>query len=467
MKKKLLVAAMAAGLGAVGTAHAVHVNHDGTGQVLLYPYYTVQNGFDTYVHVVNTTNRVKAVKVRFLEGKNSQEVLDFNLYLSPYDEWAATLSRSANGTIITSADTSCTAPALPAAGVEFRNTEYRGDSVNSVARTREGHIEIIEMGEVDSPDHATAATHTSAGVPANCALIRTAANGVFNTVTTLITLPRGGLYGYATLINVNAGVATSVDAVALDGFFDSIDSYADLHSQTGSLSPSLESVNTEATILSGVNTYTFDNSVRPIDNVSALLMHSAIMNDYVVAPEIAAMTDWVISFPTKRAYVNGGVRAPFQEAWSTSRSASCDPITPVYYDREERTQTPAEGDFSPTEEPGAITLCNEVNTLSIVSPATAGAKVFGAAFTNKELALDSGFNAGWLRIGFPNDLGLTRARVLTDGDVSLTGLPVIGFAAMSFENGTLTVDGVNVLSNYMGSTVHKAERTIVAPTPLP
>ena len=60
---------------------------------------------------------------------------------------------------------------------------------------------------------------------------------------------------------------------------------------------------------------------------------------------------------------------------------------------------------------------------------------------------------------------IAARRVLTDGDVSLTGLPVIGFAAMSFENGTLTVDGVNVLSNYMGSTVHKGERTIIAPAP--
>ena len=32
-----------------------------------------------------TTSLTKAVKVRFLDGKNGREVLDFNLFLSPAD----------------------------------------------------------------------------------------------------------------------------------------------------------------------------------------------------------------------------------------------------------------------------------------------------------------------------------------------------------------------------------------------
>jgi len=93
MKRNSLTTALLAGLaGAAGlatTASAVNLNPDGLGQVLIYPYYTVNDGNQTLVSVVNTTNRVKAVKVRFLEGRNSKEVLDFNLYLSPFDVWAA------------------------------------------------------------------------------------------------------------------------------------------------------------------------------------------------------------------------------------------------------------------------------------------------------------------------------------------------------------------------------------------
>jgi hypothetical protein len=70
----------------------VSVNHDGLGQALIYPYYTVRvvptgligsdAAYNSLLSVVNSTASAKAVKVRFLEGKNSREVLDFNLYLS-------------------------------------------------------------------------------------------------------------------------------------------------------------------------------------------------------------------------------------------------------------------------------------------------------------------------------------------------------------------------------------------------
>jgi hypothetical protein len=70
MNRKNLTAAVLAGLagaaGIAGSAQAVNVNPDGLGQVLLYPYYTTNNGNQTIVSVVNTTNQAKAVKVRFL-----------------------------------------------------------------------------------------------------------------------------------------------------------------------------------------------------------------------------------------------------------------------------------------------------------------------------------------------------------------------------------------------------------------
>src|SRR5690349_1422760 len=95
-KKKSLCTALAGigALGAVGAAQAVNLNPDGLGQVLIYPYYTVRNdsagnAYNSLLSVVNSTASVKAVKVRFLEGKNSAEVLDFNLFLSAKDVWTA------------------------------------------------------------------------------------------------------------------------------------------------------------------------------------------------------------------------------------------------------------------------------------------------------------------------------------------------------------------------------------------
>lgn len=92
-KQKVLFSALA-GAGALamtGAANAVYVNHDGLGQALIYPYYTMRDGNIMLLSVVNTTADAKAVKVRILEGKNSQEVLDFNLFLSPFDVWTGSV----------------------------------------------------------------------------------------------------------------------------------------------------------------------------------------------------------------------------------------------------------------------------------------------------------------------------------------------------------------------------------------
>lgn len=456
MNKKIL-ASVVASLGLVGTAHAVHVNPDGLGQVLLYPYYTVQDGFDTYVHVVNTTDSAKAVKVRFLEGKNSQEVLDFNLYLSPKDEWTGVITRTDTGAKIATSDTSCTAPVIPASGVAFRNFRYTADSVNGTDRTREGYLEIIEMGNL-SGAVAAAATHTSAGVPADCAVVRADA------ATAAGTLPAtGGLYGFNTLINVDAGMATTLDAVALDDFWLNGNG---TYTTTGSLLPSLEESTPTADIIEG-NTVTSTTFAENIDAVSAVLARTNVMNDYVVGLSFDALTDWVITFPTKRFYVNGlgAPRAPFSNAWSTTTSMSCDPISITYYDREEQREV-GEDDFSPAPEAAVASLCNEVNTVSIVEHGSTGG-LFGAAFTNGQVELAAGFNAGWMDIGFTSTAAATTGLVgstLATDDTVILGLPVIGFSAMSFSNNTLVVDGVNVLSNYAGSSVHKGVRDItVAP----
>mgnify|MGYP006197685173 CR=1 FL=1 len=108
MKKSSLTTAVVAGLagaaGLVNVSNAVNINPDGLGQVLIYPYYTVNEGNTTLLSVVNTTDSVKAVKVRFLEGLNSREVLDFNLYLSPFDVWAASVRRTDAGAAVFTED---------------------------------------------------------------------------------------------------------------------------------------------------------------------------------------------------------------------------------------------------------------------------------------------------------------------------------------------------------------------------
>src|SRR5436190_6919607 len=121
-KRKALSCAVLAGLGVATSAEAVILNPSNTGQVLIYPYYTVQtannNTFNTYISITNTQADAKVLKVRFREGKTSAEVLDFNLYLSPNDMWVGALISDGTGTdnparLVPAGDLSCTDPIIP------------------------------------------------------------------------------------------------------------------------------------------------------------------------------------------------------------------------------------------------------------------------------------------------------------------------------------------------------------------
>lgn len=199
MNRKNLTAAILAGLagaaGIVGSAQAVNINPDGLGQVLLYPYYTTNGGNNTILSVVNTSSDAKAVKVRFLEGENSREVLDFNLYMSMYDVWTAALvDMDGTPTMVTN-DTSCTVPYIYGNGgvqeflpwalndAEYHDLDPDGnpsEMYGDISRGAEGHFEIIEMGTlvdsevanklwVDTDAYPICDQAEAPGHPADCA----------------------------------------------------------------------------------------------------------------------------------------------------------------------------------------------------------------------------------------------------------------------------------------------------------
>lgn len=467
MKKTFLrSAAIAVAVTGASAAHAVHVNPDGLGQVLLYPYFTVQNNFVTAVHVVNTTDKAKAVKVRFLEGKNSREVLDFNLYLSPYDVWTGTVvPDAANGARVITSDTSCTRGTFPTppAGVAFRNFDFIAeDSPVDLNRRREGYIELIEMGVLTNPAQIAAVTHVN-GVPANCAAIRTADAAL----AVEVSAPTGGLFGSGHLVSVNGGVRTSYDPVALEDF-----SPSPLFTPSGDVAPSLEDAVPFATILDGDQIISFVPAPgrNSVDAVSAVLTHDTISNEYTVDAGRNSQTDWVITFPTKRFYVNTPLIAPFQNAWNSTNRTSCHSVAFEFFDREERSIVPDTDDFSPPPPgPDPFSLCNEVNTLTIHRSGVdvEDAKLFGAVSTAQTLGV-SDFEAGWMQITFAANTTSGAYGVLPNatGEGSVVGLPVIGFAASRNVNTVdVQIDGLNVYSAVMGSNVHKGSRNIQGSTP--
>ena len=93
MSLKNILVSGAAALALVGTAAtAVTIEADGTGDFLLAPVYYANGPWETTVKVVNTntTNAVVA-KVVIRGGKDSKELLDFPIYLTPGDVWEGRL----------------------------------------------------------------------------------------------------------------------------------------------------------------------------------------------------------------------------------------------------------------------------------------------------------------------------------------------------------------------------------------
>ena len=474
MKKKLVSLAVVTALaGGMSAAQAVHVNSDGLGQVLLYPFYSVEGTNDTYITVVNTTDQTKAVKVRFLEGMNSTEVLDFNLYLSPRDVWVAVITDDGDpdgAAVMRTPDTSCTVPKIPAAGVPFRNFQYVEDSESGLDRTREGYVELIEMGTViDEPTPSTFTPATWAkhvnGVPNDCAKVVGAwqAGGGWNTAPNRAIRPvSGGLYGSGVIINVDRGTAVAYDATALDDFWAP---GGIAHTDPGNIIPSLGSGTNVANVIDG-STVVTAAFARGIDAVSATVMRSTINNDFVLDDAINGSSDWVVNFPTKRFYTNLpapdvtrpkqlGFAPPFTAGWNLDTSAACEPMTLEYWDREETPRTPADVDFSPPQRVDPFALCTEVNVLTFNNT--------DALFASERLRrnLDVDFESGWLSMGFVG--APAPARTLTGQTaagplVNFRGLPVIGFGVQRYENG----DVGGLLANFMGLTNHKATRSITS-----
>ena len=160
--------------------------------------------FTSLLSVVNSTASAKAVKVRFLEGKNSREVLDFNLYLSRRTCGLPRSSRPPTGAALYMPDLSCTTPGNPgAAATAFVNYAYTGSAADgadtSLDRTREGYVEIIEMGDVSS----IASTTFDDGHPL-LAFRPSRRPTTSRTLRPTRVAGSGGLFGSMTLINVLA-----------------------------------------------------------------------------------------------------------------------------------------------------------------------------------------------------------------------------------------------------------------------
>ncbi|MBU1818659.1 MAG: cell surface protein, partial [Gammaproteobacteria bacterium] len=153
---------VAAEPGVVGnvaaSATVLEVNSNNVGHMLVVPYYTAQNGNMSVIHLSNTDRaNGKAVKIRFRGAANSDDVKDFQIFMSPGDVWTGAVLQGADGAAtLYSNDKTCTVPAIPATGTAFATA--RLNTTANVNGTREGYVEIFNMADIPSVKLYTATT---------------------------------------------------------------------------------------------------------------------------------------------------------------------------------------------------------------------------------------------------------------------------------------------------------------------
>ncbi len=375
MKKNVLamsIATMIGGLGFAGIASAETIVATDTGfsqippaatnlvlgkagdkgHILVVPYFTAQDGNMSVFHVVNTdTINGKAVKVRFRGASNSDDILDFQLFMSPGDVWTGAVRQGANGNaMLETSDTSCTVPKIPAGGASFVTDRLNPslDDAGKANETREGYVELFTMADIP-PSSVTASLygtikHKTNGAAPDCTqTILESSTGNLSNITTAANArsigfdtPTGSLFGDWYIINVAqtttfSGSATVIRAESDPGvlgrgnfvhFPQSANPAGDATAMANTADPLFRTSWFDGTYASVSGTpaipaayYDLPDLSTPYTTLVALsttapltqaglltasIATNNVSNQFATDTSISAKTDFVFSMPTRR-----------------------------------------------------------------------------------------------------------------------------------------------------------------------
>ncbi len=437
---KLMSVLLAAAVGLACTAPAaaeMRISSSGVGDAVYVPYYSVDDGFSSLFTVGNDGDEPSMVRLVFSEALNGQNVLYFNLFLPPRAVWSATLSRQPDGRALLQTESGiCTLTSFGNRGVSLLPFDYANNHPDGgptgIERTHSGAFEVIELATLVG-DFA-AFTNSR-----NCAALQAAYVEPIPDHSPMLRAPASQISANAHLIAVAEGIVYSVPGIPLIGISQAARD-PDYSGTPRIFTPQLADGETEFVVRTAHDTLRFGGS-RGADAVSSLFMLSRLTGEFYALPAIGATTRWVVSFPTKSAYVsnrpgsiasNGVAVPPFSTFFDAE--GSCDAIEV----RDRRL------DGTPREVVGAISvdLCAQVNLID-----------FTGAFAESGRR-DLLFHA-------PTGRDIV-ARSLQDTPLVLTGLPVVGLSISNFVNSQLQG---GVLANYSFSqSLRSAASQAVAPT---
>jgi hypothetical protein len=460
-------------------AQAMYLNPQGTGQVLLFPYYTVNSNQSTLLTLVNTTNAAKMLQIKFREGYNSRAVLDFHVFVGPNDSWTATVFalQPRDGASIMTRDESCTAPdkigwaaPFPGGGYQqpFLPFAYTGDNVDgaptAITRTREGHVDIVELAELAGP-LADAVTNRH---PPNCTPLQAIDPG-----SPHLRPPGGGVYGSFAIIDVAEGTLFGGNAAAIDDFsrITLVTDTASLIEWLGAGNSRPGEVDAQIPVDGGYTTLTYANVGAPQyggpNAVSALITADSVFGAMSREASVGSHTEWVLTSPTKFFYTDNqrlgvplgepGAVAPFEQTFGEDGiGASCVRYAPGGFDREGRPVL-FMPDASPRGELPQHALCYATNVVHFSNlPADGATPMLGSRLGSKVWNPTPATETANVRLQLGVHPGSTERNILPAGvrGPALRGLPVIGFEAVRYINGNVSP---GVLANYTMATPLRAD----------
>ncbi len=454
----------------------LYVNPGGLGDALIYGYYNARDSWD-FIRVINTSlTSGTAAKVRFREGHDSNEVLDFFICLSAGDQWSAWIigdSGAAPASLYWYDNDTPTYPDPQGNNIVTDNmmaivplhySATGAAAAVSADDTKEGYFEIIGVNSWPDTPGATKLIDTPNECGSQLGLLAAIVGPPAIPSSPTVDVPNV-LAGNTYIFNTGDGAGTyAYNATPLANFVLVPIVGAGLATDD----PPRLNNSTDISVAGS------DGAGTGIDEVNYVLTKGVEYFMYDIETFLTGATDLIETFPTKRLTIGASLgnvipialNGPFNDraciapdgAIGTSANADgtgacstivtardealngrCEFIRVTIFDDAENSPTTTTG-FSPGET-ATLVKCREVNVITVGT----GASLLNTALLEFNLNT-TGFELGWIGINLEQNAAAANRITFIDtaplgaglGDATAVGLPVIAYELQGFLDGYFT-----------------------------